>query len=101
MANYVLGVNGKLYYSATPLAPAGANPTNAEFNTAAAAAAAANRLINTAQDVNTDLSTDKADITTRGNNGWTQEVPTLKKGSIKFKMLWKPGDPAFTVLQTA
>jgi hypothetical protein len=93
MSNYVLGYNGKLYYSATPV--------TAADNTSLLAGATGGTLIPLAQDVTVDLSTDKAEITTRGNSGWTQEVPTLKKGTIKFKMLWKPADATITALKTA
>jgi hypothetical protein len=94
MANYVLGFNGKLYISATLVTAA----TNAAL---LAGATTGSTIVTLAQDVNVDLSTDKADITTRGNSGWGQEVPTLKKGTLKFKMLWKPADAGIGILQTA
>lgn len=93
MPNYVLGYNGKLYYSVTAV--------TAATNAALLAGATGGTLLTLAQDVNIDLSTDKADITTRANSGWMQEVPTLKKGTIKFKMLWKNGDANIAALRDA
>ena len=49
-----------------------------------------------ALDVNLNLSTGEADITTRANNGWKATAATLKEGSIEFEMLWKPTDAGFT-----
>jgi hypothetical protein len=92
--NYVLGYNGKLYINTTPV--------TANTNAALQAGATGGVLVGNAQDVNIDLSTDKADVTTRANSGWTQEVPTLKKGTIKYKMIWKPGgDATILAIRTA
>ncbi len=86
MANFVLGKDGKAYYNATPLTATGA-VTGSELDNI--------------KDVNSDLSTGEADITTRANNGWEATAATLKKGTVNFKMVWKPGDAGFEAIQAA
>lgn len=90
MSNYVLGQNAKLYYSATPVT-----------STTYATPLAASTEITLVKDVKVNLSTDKADISTRAGLGWKQTVPTLKDGTITFSMLWKPADANFTAILTA
>jgi len=86
-ANYLLGMNCKLYHASA----VSATPTGAESWTE----------IDNAKDVTLNLSKDEADITTRGNDGWKATVGTLKDGSIDFEMLWKPGDAAFDAIESA
>ena len=86
MANFVLGKDGKAYYNATPLTATGA-VTGSELDNI--------------KDVNSDLSTGEADITTRANNGWEATAATLKKGTVNFKMVWKPSDAGFEAIQAA
>ena len=88
--NFVLGMNCKLYYSATLL--------DGDTNTPATVTWVE---IDNAKDVTLNLETGEADITTRGNSGWRATAATLKDGSIEFEALWKPGDAAFDALQTA
>lgn len=49
-------------------------------------------------DVTLNLSTDEADVTTRGNDGWKQTVATLKDGSVEFKMNWDNTDASFSTI---
>ncbi|MDO5554355.1 MAG: phage tail tube protein [Planctomycetia bacterium] len=53
------------------------------------------------QDVTVTLSAGEADITTRGNRGWRQTVPTLRECTIEFTMLYLPGDTTFDTLHEA
>jgi len=87
---YTLGMNCKLYHSATLL--------DGDTNTPATVSWSE---IDNAKDVTLNLETGEADVTTRGNNGWRATAATLKDGSIEFEALWKPGDTAFDALQTA
>ena len=52
-------------------------------------------------DVTINLSTDEADATTRGNNGWKATVGTLKEGSIDFTMIWDTDESGFTAIKNA
>lgn len=53
------------------------------------------------QDVTVTLSAGEADITTRGNKGWRQTVPTLRECTIEFTMLYLPSDGTFAALHAA
>ncbi len=53
------------------------------------------------QDVTVNMSAGEADITTRGNSGWRQTVPTLRECSIEFTMLYLPGESTFDTLLSA
>lgn len=48
-----------------------------------------------------NMETAKADVTTRGNNGWRANAPTLKEGSIEFEALWDLTDANFAAMFTA
>jgi hypothetical protein len=81
---YVLGMNCKAYYHATP----------------ATALSGMTELTNV-KDVSCDFSTGEADITIRGNNGWRATAATLKECTVTFKMQWDPEDAGFTAIQAA
>ena len=85
--NFILGMNGKLYFSTTLMSSTTppVSPT----------------LIGNVTDVNVNLSTGEADITTRSNGGWRATVPTLREMTIDFEMQWKPGDEAFEAIKDA
>ena len=53
------------------------------------------------QDVTVNMSAGEADVTTRGNSGWRQTVPTLRECSIEFTMLYLPGESTFDTLLSA
>lgn len=57
--------------------------------------------VSNVQDVTINLSAGEADVTTRGNQGWRQTVPTLRECTIEFTMLYLPGEATFDVLLEA
>lgn len=77
----VLGMNCKLYYGD--------------------AGSQADTLASNVKDVNLNLETGVADVTTRGANGWRLTAATLKDGSVEFEMMWDTGDAFFTAIQEA
>jgi TP901-1 family phage major tail protein len=83
MADYVLGMNAKIYYG-----------------TAAAALASLTELTNV-KDVTLNLSAGEADVTTRANSGWKATAPTLRECTVDFEMVWKPSDTGFAAMKTA
>lgn len=91
MANYMLGMNAKLYYSATALTGS---------NQAAWIAGPPTEVTNV-RDVNLNLETGEADITTRDNSGWQATAPTLKNGSVDFEMVWKTTDTVLDAIEAA
>jgi TP901-1 family phage major tail protein len=88
--NFVLGLECKLYFSATLVDDGSNTPDQISWTE-----------IGNAKDVTLNCETGEADITTRANNGWRATAATLKDGSIEFEALWKPGDGAFDALQSA
>lgn len=52
-------------------------------------------------DVTLGGSTERADVTTRGGNGFVQEAPTLKNASITFDLILDDADTAGQALRTA
>ena len=81
MAEFVLGMNAKLYYGA-------------------AGGSAATEMGNV-RDVTQTLEAGEADVTTRANSGWRATAPTLRECTVEFEMLWKPGDTGFDAVKTA
>ena len=81
-----LGMEGKLYYAA-----AGGPILGDDAWT----------LAGNVRDVALNMDTGKADVTTRGNNGWKAKVGTLKDGSVDFESIWDPSDPFFGFLFAA
>jgi len=76
-----LGLDAKLYYGV-----AGSTATN---------------VIDNIKDVTLSLTTDEADVTTRGADGWKLSVATLKSGEVSFSMLWDTDDAAFNAMKDA
>jgi hypothetical protein len=95
----LLGMNAKLYRLTTGTR---ASWASADSNGISIAAAPSNldEIVNV-KDLSLSLSTDKADVTTRGNNGWKATEPTLKDGTINFQMVFDSSDADFTALQRA
>lgn len=92
MANYMLGMNAKIYMdTSVPLTGS---------NQAAWIAGPPDELTNV-RDVTLNLETGEADITTRANSGWRATAPTLKDGSVDFEMVWKTTDTLFDEIETA
>jgi len=83
MAEFILGMNGKMYFGA-----------------AAAALGALTELTNV-RDVTVNLEAGEADVTTRANSGWRATAPTLRECSIDFEMVWKPDDAGFAAIKAA
>lgn len=88
--SYVLGFNGKAYFSTTLLD--GANTD--------AVLAAATELTNL-RDVTLNLSKGQADVTTRATSGWEARAGVLKDGTVDFQMLWDTADEGFEAIKNA
>ena len=82
-----LGMYCKLYFNATPLTapPSGTGWTE----------------LTNVKDLDLNLETGEADITTRANNGWRATAATLKDGTIEFQMIWLTSDAGFDAIQAA
>lgn len=93
MPNFQLGMNAHAYYSATAVTASDQTTLNTALGTATE--------ITNIKDLKINLATDKADVSTRGNNGWKQTAATLKDGTVTFSMVWKPADTNFTAILTA
>ena len=53
------------------------------------------------KDVELNLTTGEADITTRAANGWRAYASTLKEASLTFQMNYDSDDTDLTAIQTA
>ena len=53
------------------------------------------------KDVELNLTTGEADITTRAANGWRAYVATLKEASLTFQMNYEADDADLKAIQTA
>ena len=53
------------------------------------------------RDLTINMEMGVADVTTRGGNGWRQNVATLRDGTVTFQMVYDTTDADFTALQTA
>ena len=53
------------------------------------------------KDVEMNLTTGEADITTRAANGWRAYVATLKEASLTFQMNYESDDADLKAIQTA
>lgn len=91
MPTYRLGMNSKLYYSATLVT--GITESDIEAPTYIE--------LTNVKDVTINLETGEADVTTRANNGWRATESTLKDGSIEFEMNWDDSDAGFDAIQAA
>lgn len=81
MADFILGMNAKIYYGA-----AGATATHELTNV---------------RDVTVTLEAGEADVTTRANDGWRATAPTLKECNVEFEMVWKSSDAGFAAVKAA
>ena len=57
--------------------------------------------IGNVRDLSINMEMGVADVTTRGGNGWRQNVATLRDGTVTFQMVYDTTDADFTALQTA
>ncbi|MDY5837103.1 MAG: phage tail tube protein [Treponema sp.] len=53
------------------------------------------------KDVELNLTTGEADITTRAANGWRSYAATLKEASLTFQMNYESGDADLTAIRNA
>jgi TP901-1 family phage major tail protein len=83
MADFLLGMNAKIYQGA------------------AGAALATLIEMSNVKDVTLSMEAGEADITTRANSGWRATAPTLRECTAEFEMLWKPGDAGFDAVKSA
>ncbi|OHB51762.1 MAG: hypothetical protein A2Y12_01370 [Planctomycetes bacterium GWF2_42_9] len=82
-ADFVLGINAKLYHGADDAALA-------ELTEAS-----------NVKDLTVSVSAGEADISTRANQGWRATVATLRECELSWTMNWKEGDAFFTAVKTA
>ena len=88
MADFLLGMNAKIYQGAAVSDAATIVPSSlAEMGNV--------------KDVTLSLEAGSADVTTRANSGWRATAPTLRECSCEFEMVWKPGDAGFEAIKTA
>ena len=57
--------------------------------------------IGNVRDLTINMEMGVADVTTRGGNGWRQNVATPRDGTVTFQMVYDTADADFTALQTA
>ena len=88
MADFLLGMNAKIYQGAAVADPSTLNPATLTE-------------MGNVKDVTLSLEAGEADITTRANSGWRATAPTLRECSCEFEMVWKPGDAGFEAIKTA
>jgi len=87
MAEYLLGMNAKIYRGAAVAA-----------DSAFVGYAGLTEMSNV-KDVTLNLSSAEADVTSRANSGWKATASGLREMSVEFQMVWKPGDAAFGVVK--
>lgn len=88
MADFLLGMNAKIYQGATAADPSTLDPATLTE-------------MGNVKDVTLSLEAGEADITTRANSGWRATAPTLRECSCEFEMVWKPGDAGFEAIKAA
>ena len=82
-ADFVLGINAKLYWG----------EDDAALNTLTEAS--------NVKDLTVSVSAGEADISTRANSGWRATVATLRECELSFTMNWKDGDTFFAAVKEA
>jgi hypothetical protein len=78
-------MNAKLYYTAT----------------AGQALSAMTLTLGGVKNVDVKLSTGEADVTTRANSGWKQNIATLKECEISFDLPLDPSDAGYIAVRAA
>ena len=89
MADFVLGMDGKAYYSAS-LLTADNSADDLSWTEAT-----------NVRSVNLNLSRATADATTRANSGWRANVGTLREMEASFEMVYKDDDAFLTAVKNA
>ena len=87
MGDVVYGIDCKLYYKAAAHA--------------AWVGVAGLTELGNCRNVTLTMTSDEADTTTRTNNGWKANEPTLKSAQIEFEMVWDNTDDGFTAFMDA
>jgi len=88
MADFLLGMNAKIYQGAAASDASTLDPSTLTE-------------MGNVKDVTLSLEAGEADITTRANSGWRATAPTLRECSCEFEMVWKPGDAGFEAIKSA
>ena len=88
MADFLLGMNAKIYQGASAADPTTLDPATLTE-------------MGNVKDVTLSLEANEADVTTRANSGWRATAPTLRECTCEFNMIWKPGDAGFEAIKTA
>jgi len=88
MADFLLGMNAKIYHGAAAVDPTTLDPATLTE-------------MGNVKDVTLSLEAGQADVTTRANSGWRATAPTLRECNCEFQMVWKPGDAGFEAVKTA
>lgn len=57
--------------------------------------------ITNCRNVTLTMQSDETDTTTRANNGWKANEPTLKGAQIEFEMVWDNSDETFATFMDA
>lgn len=83
MADYLLGMNAKIYQG----------PADTALGSLTEMA--------NVKDVTLGLSASEADVTSRANSGWKAIAAALREASVEFAMVWKTGDAGFTAVKDA
>lgn len=85
---FKLGLDGKLIsYTTMPTGSSHVPATGTELTNV--------------KDVQLNISVQKADTTTRANQGWSSSASTLKEATLSFKMLYDPADTTYTTINSA
>lgn len=88
MADFSLGMNAKLYQAASAADPSTLDPaTMTEMDNVT--------------NVNLSMEANEANTTTRANQGWESTSPTLRRATLEFEMMFKPGDVQCQAIRNA
>lgn len=91
MANFILGMDGVLYRSATLLT----------LQTVAHVEGKTWIEVGNVRDVTVNTEKGEADFTARDNDGWRAVTGTLKQMTLEFEMVWRDNDQSFEAIKDA
>jgi len=89
MADFHLGLNAKMYHGSEAL------------TTLVSADDVTWTEIPNVAEVNLDLTSAEADMTTRASGGWSEFAQTLRSAAVSFKLKFKDSDTYFEALRDA